>query len=132
VAAARAITEALVDGLIHLRIGLHTGAPLVTEEGYVGDDVHFAARVAASGHGGQVLLSKSTSELADGLSLIDLGEHRLKDIDGAVSIYQLGDKTFPPLKTISNTNLPRPPAPSSAGSVNSLRCSQSSRVGHGF
>jgi len=113
VAAARAITEALVDGLIHLRIGLHTGAPLVTEEGYVGDDVHFAARVAASGHGGQVLLSKSTSELADGLSLIDLGEHRLKDIDGAVSIYQLGDKTFPPLKT---TMLKRSsqPAPSIA------------------
>jgi predicted ATPase len=108
VAAARAITEALVDGLIHLRIGLHTGAPLVTEEGYVGDDVHFAARVAASGHGGQVLLSKSTSELAAGLSLIDLGEHRLKDIEGPVSIYQLGNKSFPPLKTISNTNLPRP------------------------
>jgi predicted ATPase len=108
VVAARAITEALIDGLIHLRIGLHTGAPLVTEEGYVGDDVHLAARVAASGHGGQVLLSKSTSELADGLSLIDLGEHRLKDIDGAVSIYQLGNKSFPPLKTISNTNLPRP------------------------
>ena len=91
-----------------MRIGLHTGTPLVTDEGYVGDDVHFAARVAASGHGGQVLLSKSARELVDGLSLTDLGEHRLKDIEGAVSIYQLGDKTFPPLKTISNTNLPRP------------------------
>ena len=49
-----------------LRIGVHTGTPLVTDEGYVGDDVHFAARVAASGHGGQVLLSKSTRELVDG------------------------------------------------------------------
>ena len=38
----------------HLRIGLHTGTPFVTDEGYVGDDIHFAARVAASGHGGQV------------------------------------------------------------------------------
>ncbi len=107
-AAAQAITDALAPGPISLRIGLHTGTPLVTDEGYVGDDVHFAARVAASGHGGQILLSKSARELVDGLSVTDLGEHRLKDIEGAVSIYQLGEKTFPPLKTISNTNLPRP------------------------
>ena len=106
--AAQAITDALEPGAISLRIGLHTGTPLVTDEGYVGDDVHFAARVAASGHGGQVLLSKSACELVDGLSVTDLGEHRLKDIEDAVSIYQLGEKTFPPLKTISNTNLPRP------------------------
>ena len=91
-----------------MRIGLHTGTPLVTDEGYVGDDVHLAARVAASGHGGQILLSRSARELVGGLSVTDLGEHRLKDIEGAVSIYQLGDMTFPPLKTISNTNLPRP------------------------
>ncbi len=107
-AAAHAITDALASGPISLRIGLHTGTPLLTDEGYVGDDVHFAARVAASGHGGQVLLSKSARELVAGLSVTDLGEHRLKDIEGAVAIYQLGDKTFPPLKTISNTNLPRP------------------------
>jgi class 3 adenylate cyclase len=108
VAAAEAMTDALTDGPIHLRIGLHTGTPLVTGEGYVGDDVHLAARVAACGHGGQVLLSKATRVLLEGLAATDLGEHRLKDIEGAVSIYQLGDKTFPPLKTISNTNLPRP------------------------
>jgi predicted ATPase len=108
VAAAQAMTDALADGDIHLRIGLHTGTPLVTDEGYVGDDVHFAARVAASGHGGQVLLSKSSRELVGGVSVTDLGEHRLKDIEGAVWIYQLGDGTFPPLKTISNTNLPSP------------------------
>jgi class 3 adenylate cyclase len=96
-AAARAITEGLAGGPIILRVGLHTGTPLVTDEGYVGDDVHFAARVAASGHGGQVLLSRSTRELVDGLALTDLGEHRLKDIEGAVSIYQLDDKGFPPL-----------------------------------
>ena len=47
-------------------------------------------------------------ELVDGLALTDLGEHRLKDIEEPVSIYQLGDESFPPLKTISNTNLPRP------------------------
>jgi predicted ATPase/class 3 adenylate cyclase len=108
VAAAQAMTDGLADGRIRLRIGLHTGSPLVTGEGYVGDDVHLAARVAACGHGGQVLISNATHALVDGLSLIDLGEHRLKDIEEAVPIYQLGDKTFPPLRTISNTNLPRP------------------------
>ncbi len=108
VAAAQAITDALAEGQIHLRIGVHTGTPLVTEEGYVGDDVHFAARVGASAHGGQVVLSQATRELVDGAVVTELGEHRLKDIEGAVPIYQLGDKSFPPLKTISNTNLPRP------------------------
>jgi predicted ATPase/class 3 adenylate cyclase len=107
-AAAQAMTEALAPGPIQLRIGLHTAAPLVTDEGYVGEDVHFAARVAASGHGGQVVVSQSTRALLDGPSLTDLGEHGLKDIEGAVPIFQLGDESFPPLKTISNTNLPRP------------------------
>ena len=65
-AAAQAITRSSRPGPISLRIGLHTGTPLVTDEGYVGDDVHFAARVAASGHGGQVLLSKSARELVEG------------------------------------------------------------------
>jgi predicted ATPase/class 3 adenylate cyclase len=108
VTAAQAITDALAESQIHLRIGVHTGTPVVTDEGYVGDDVHLAARVASSGHGGQVVLSQATRALVDGLLLTDLGEHRLKDIEGAVPIYQLGDRTFPPLKTISNTNLPRP------------------------
>ena len=106
-AAAAAFTDTLASGPIQVRVGLHTGTPLLTKEGYVGDDVHFAARVAASGHGGQVIVSAATAELGEG-SLSDLGEHRLKDIDEAVSIYQLGETTFPPLKTISNTNLPRP------------------------
>ena len=90
-----------------MRIGLHTGTPLLTEEGYVGDDVHYAARVASSGHGGQVILSAATAKSVD-LELTDLGEHRLKDIAEAVPIFQLGDGSFPPLKTISNTNLPTP------------------------
>ena len=108
VTVAQAITDALAEAQIHLRVGVHTGTPLVTEEGYVGDDVHFAARLAGSAHGGQVVLSQATRELVDRAAVTDLGEHRLKDIDGAVSIYQLGDESFPPLKTISNTNLPRP------------------------
>nr|MBA3332477.1 adenylate/guanylate cyclase domain-containing protein [Actinomycetota bacterium] len=113
--AASAMTEGLASGPTQVRVGLHTGTPLLTEEGYVGDDVHFGARVAASAHGGQVVCSTATAALAapsdtvsQGFFLLDLGEHRLKDIVEAVSIYQLGDGSFPPLKTISNTNLPRP------------------------
>jgi len=107
--AAAEITKQLAAGPIHVRAGLHTGTPLVTDEGYVGDDLHLAARVAASGHGGQVLVSAATAALVEPSrsALVDLGEHRLKDV-GAVSLFQLGDGSFPPLKTISNTNLPRP------------------------
>ena len=105
--AASAFTEVLASGPIQVRVGLHTGRPLLADEGYVGDDVHFAARVASSGHGGQVVLSKTTAAVVD-VELVDLGEHRLKDIPNAVSIFQLGAGSFPPLKTISNTNLPRP------------------------
>src|SRR5215510_12808455 len=79
VGAAQAITDALAAGQIHLRIGVHTGTPLVTDEGYVGHDVHRAARIAAAGHGGQVLVSASTTSLVE-VTLRDLGEHRLKDL----------------------------------------------------
>jgi predicted ATPase len=106
-ASAAAMTEALSSGPIQVRIGLHTGTPLLTEEGYVGDDVHLGARVAATGHGRQGVLSIETAALVE-LALTDLGEHRLKDVEDAVSIFQLGDGQFPPLKTISNTNLPSP------------------------
>ena len=101
-------TDELAAGPIQVRIGLHTGNPRLSGEGYVGMDVHFAARVAAAGHGGQIVLSKATYDALDDLELTDLGEHRLKDIPEAVAIYQLGSESFPPLKTISNTNLPRP------------------------
>ena len=65
VAAASAMTEALASGPIRVRAGLHTGTPLLAEEGYVGDDVHRAARIAAAGHGGQVLVSAATASLVD-------------------------------------------------------------------
>src|SRR5215208_7132429 len=79
-------------------------------EGYVGRAVHRGARVAAAGHGGQVLISEQTRELlgAGNTVLLELGEHRLKDFAEPVAIFQLGERGFPPLKTISNTNLPRP------------------------
>jgi predicted ATPase len=78
----------------------------VSEEGYVGEDVHLAARVAACGHGGQIVLSKETASLLDGAALKSLGSHRLKDVSEPVTIYQLGGRTFPHLKTIANSNLP--------------------------
>src|ERR687884_1460223 len=91
-------------------MGVHRGEPLVTEEGYVGLDVHRAARIAGVGHGGQVLVSQSTRELVDE-GLRDLGEHRLKDLSAPERIYQLGDGEFPPLKTLYQTNLPIPATP---------------------
>jgi predicted ATPase/class 3 adenylate cyclase len=108
-AAARDAQEALADGSVDVRMGLHTGTPHRTGEGYVGDDVHLGARVAAAAHGGQVVLSKATRDLLDdSFSVRDIGEHRVKDFAEPVWIYQLGDGVFPPLRTISNTNLPRP------------------------
>jgi predicted ATPase/class 3 adenylate cyclase len=108
-AAAAEGSELLEHGPVHVRIGVHTGTPRVTAEGYVGTDVHLAARIGAVGHGGQVVLSGDTRrELGGRLDLLDLGEHRLKDFDEPVPLYQLGDRPFPPLKTIANTNLPRP------------------------
>ena len=105
-AAASEAIEALARGPIRVRMGIHTGKPLLTPEGYVGPDVHRAARIAAAGHGGQVLVSRETREQVNG-EFTDLGEHRLKDIATPVWIFQLGIARFPPLSTISNTNLPR-------------------------
>jgi hypothetical protein len=107
-AAADDAQAALAGGPIRVRMGLHTGTPVLGDEGYVGVDVHKGARIAAAGHGGQVLLSRETRDLLDGVPGRDLGEHRVKDFEQPVWIYQLGDDVFPPLKTLSNTNLPRP------------------------
>jgi predicted ATPase/class 3 adenylate cyclase len=107
VAAASAMAEALEPGPIRVRAGVHTGTPLLAEEGYVGDDVHRAARIAAAGHGGQVLVSSSTAGLLV-LELTDLGEHRFKDLGAPERVYQLGDGTFPLLKSLYRTNLPVP------------------------
>src|SRR4029079_13876372 len=105
--------RALADGPIRVRMGLHTGEPRLTEEGYVGLDVHKGARIAAVGHGGQVLLSQTTRALV-AADVRDLGVHRLKDLSAPERIYQLeiqgllGD--FPLLKTVEAgmKNLPLP------------------------
>jgi predicted ATPase/class 3 adenylate cyclase len=110
-AAAAAAREALADGPVRVRMGLHTGEPTVTDEGYVGIDVHRAARIAAAGHGGQILLSQSTRDLVGGERLRDLGVHRLKDLAAPERLYQLGDDEFPPPKSVEQTNLPVQPTP---------------------
>jgi predicted ATPase len=109
--AIRAATEAqgaLAEGPIRARMGIHTGTPLLADEGYVGRDVHRAARIAAAGHGRQVLVSAAAAELLRDAQLQDLGEHRLKDLSARERIYQLGPGEFPPLKTLYQTNLPVP------------------------
>ncbi len=95
---------------VHVRIGLHTGEPQRSAEGYVGLDVHRAARIMSAGHGGQVLLSQTTRDLVEhdlpaGVSLRDLGAHRLKDLQHPSPLFQLVisglPADFPPLKTLA-------------------------------
>jgi predicted ATPase len=109
-AAASAATERLAGGPVRVRMGVHTGTPHLTDEGYVGVDVHRAARIAAIGHGGQVLVSAATRALVDS-ELADLGDHRLKDLSAPERLYQLGESEFPPLKSLYRTNLPVPGTP---------------------
>ncbi len=94
--------------LLRVRMGMHTGEPAVGGERYVGLGVHRAARIAAAGHGGQVLVSQTTRGLLrddppPDVTLRDLGEHELKDMDEPERIYQLVapglDEDFAPLKT---------------------------------
>jgi predicted ATPase/class 3 adenylate cyclase len=101
-------TSALAETTIRIRVGIHTGEPGLDPPKYVGLDVHKAARIMSAGHGGQVLLSQATRELVDGGVLRDLGDHRLKDFDEPVRLFQVGTVDFPPLKTLNNTNLPQP------------------------
>ena len=100
---------------LRVRMGMHTGEGVLGGDDYLGIDVNRAARIAAAGHGGQVLLSDATKGLAgtlpDGVSLRDLGRHRLKDFDEPLSIHQLVIEglpdEFPPLRTLDvPSNLP--------------------------
>jgi len=98
VAAARAIQEA-ETGVVRVRVGIHTGEPLRVEGGYVGVDVHRAARICAAGHGGQVLLSETTCVgLRDSVTVRDLGVHQLRGLDQPERIYQLDGRAFPALR----------------------------------
>jgi predicted ATPase/class 3 adenylate cyclase len=106
---------------VRVRMGIHTGTPKVHDGGYVGMDVHRAARIAGSAHGGQVLLSEATAKLVigclpGGVAVRDLGGHQLKDIASAERLFQLTidglRSDFPPLKSLgAASSLPRPATP---------------------
>jgi predicted ATPase/class 3 adenylate cyclase len=106
------------DGAVRVRMGLHTGEGRLAGSAYVGLDVHQAARIAALGHGGQVLVSHATRALAvdklpSGVSFRDLGEHRLRSFPAAQRLYQVVVEglpaDFPPLQTLgARVNLPMP------------------------
>jgi predicted ATPase/DNA-binding SARP family transcriptional activator len=100
---------------VRVRMGITTGEASQTDTGLVGLDVHRAARVAAAGYGGQVLLSEAAAALVrdslpPGVSLADLGVHRLKDLGRPERIFQLQaaglQREFPPLRSLGNPALP--------------------------
>ena len=103
---------------IRVRMGLHTGEGVLGGDDYVGLDVHRAARIAAAGHGGQVLLSATTMALVEhdlpaGVSSLPLGRHRLKDLPHPEDLHQLVIdglvSEFPAPRTLEvPTNLPTP------------------------
>jgi predicted ATPase/class 3 adenylate cyclase len=103
---------------VRVRMGLHTGEPERTPSGYVGIDVHRAARICASGHGGQILVSQATRELLlqdlpQGVTLRDLGVHGLKDLARPEHLFQVIvaelPADFPALRSLDAqpNNLPR-------------------------
>lgn len=102
---------------VRVRMGLHTGQASVGGDDYVGVEINRAARIAAVANGGQVLLSDATRALVEralppGVSVRDLGEHRLKDLDAPEHVYQLEvpgmPTTFPPLRSVAGPGGPRP------------------------
>ena len=105
------------DMPVKVRIGLHTGRATLGGDNYAGMEVHRAARIGSTSHGGQVVMSEATAtlvqrDLTGGLSLRDLGEHALKDLEHPERIFQLSIEglpdEFPPLRSLSArpNNLP--------------------------
>jgi len=97
--------QALTSSTTRVRMGIHTGNPLLTDEGYAGIDVHRVARICSAGHGGQVLVSEATRK-AVSRELRPLGAHRLKDLGRPEALYQLGNGEFPPLTSLNQSTLP--------------------------
>ncbi|MDQ7842645.1 MAG: tetratricopeptide repeat protein [Armatimonadota bacterium] len=107
-----------IPGGLAVRMALHTGTAEAREDDYFGPPLNRAARLLSAGHGGQILLSEATralveSSLPEGLSLRDLGSHRLRDLARPEHIFQLvvaGLRSeFPSLRTLDvmPNNLPR-------------------------
>jgi predicted ATPase/class 3 adenylate cyclase len=94
--------EAWPDGLVvRVRMGIHTGEAQERDGDYFGPVLNRAARIMSAGYGGQVLMSASTAALLDGEVLVDLGQHRLKDLSEPLGLFQLDDGSFPPVATLS-------------------------------
>ena len=102
---------------LRVRMGIHSGVASRSGEGYVGLDVHRAARIADAAHGGQILLSEATRALVPQTRVRALGEHRLKDLPEPQSLYQLvvegASAEFPPPRSLEGAGLalPAPPTP---------------------
>lgn len=105
---------------VRSRMGIHTGQPLTNEGDYVGIDVHRAARICEAAHGGQILLSDATRMIleqapAEGISVTDLGEHRLKDLQRPERLFQVLHPDlptmFPALRTLDAYSHNLPPQP---------------------
>jgi len=103
------------DTAVRFRVGIHAGEPAIEEGGYVGLDVHIAARICAAGHGGQVVVSRTARDIIAGdppagISFRPLGSHRLKDVPRPEQLFQLVGpgllETFPPLRTMGGATLP--------------------------
>ena len=104
------------DGVeLRVRMGVHTGEPAQTQEGYVGPDVHLGSRICSVAWGGQIVVSSATAALISGLrevTLRPLGDHFLKDIDERISLHQVVApgliEDFPALRSVGAypTNLP--------------------------
>ena len=104
---------------LRVRMGLHTGSPTVTEDDYLGLDVHRASRICSAAYGGQILVSQATKALVedlagDDIELRDLGEHRLRDLDRPERLFQVSaaglEAEFPALRTLeAPVNLPTMP-----------------------
>ena len=94
---------------IRVRMGLHTGEAAERQGDYFGPTLNRTARLMATAHGGQIVCTRSTAELADGaVGLRSLGEHRLRDLAMAEQVFQVGGELFPPLRSVDAvpTNLP--------------------------
>ena len=92
--AAQVVCSELDGGPIRVRIGIHAGVSLFEDGGHVGLDVHRAARIAGVAHGGQIVLSDTARAHLAG-EVVDLGEHRLKDLSAPLRLFQLGEGALP-------------------------------------
>ena len=87
-----------VAARIRVRAGLHTGLPMLADDGYVGIEVHRAHRIASAAHGGQIVLSEPTVNLLTHAPVRELGTFRLRDLPQPERIFQIGDVEHPPLR----------------------------------